>query len=982
MFPFVTLLLLWFAAICGAEDDACTLPEQSMPLIQWGVKNSVRDQNMHVVSETIDVLSSMDGPVVVISVVGQYRTGKSFMINQLIKASVPLANNVFKVGSSVQPETEDVNVFIIPACASAVAGTAIFVVDTPGLFAPNRHFMFDIHILALTTLLSDVMLFNSKYTVDRAIIEQLGKTVQQARALVFSQSHQLRATLSPLEATVEVDEQLEASEDEGAGLPNARQNQETPDLARKEVSLDRPHLIFTVQDFQLKLRDSSGLAVSPKQWLWTILASVDAVHEDKPKGADFTGQFMTFFSSVGIATLPQPAPALEDIELLETLRSDQLGAGYVSALNTLSARLLSLVSSKALRLVNGASMSSSELAAMVVQWVGVFAESEAHLQSEESFLAHIFERETSLGVINYAKQMMQVPFPVHHAELLRLHAAAQAACLTDEQPSYVTVVTAATNQKLRLYEGMNDRAYTETMTEALNLFREEVGAVFEKLPMPDRVESIANAGNTLEEMWLKDVKLYASLLDVDSPLVRGATAEALEFVRLQVATQVENSRLVLKSALEVEADAIILLVGEFLGGIEVPVAVPAVISLLATFVAQKMEAHEALLNMDDVTKEIVMSQFYKQQLTETLAFTERNEQEIEKQLEVRASVLERQMTKGLRALALPISASALRAEVMGDTRAVWARESADLYQLSSKTMAELEADDVFTAVENDVMSAAFLANEDAFTAALAQQHKASLATLEASLKLVQLPAARSSFNPALQIALMDWDFVTLLARTEVPARAASARAAFHTAGEAALEAAVQRSTAALLAALESIMRDTLASVDGCAATTLVQSAFISCIENLERAWSLDVDSYSSLNRTVVREKKLAQLKVFQAAGHSLDSRRTASFYQGVVALAFGLCVLTTVTLAVLRFSQWGVNQAVLNARVFRNHRLRTVIVFGSGVAVLALVTVAVVAWDNVNGWLLVISIFASAMAIPGLALDTGLSRPVKGDLDL
>jgi hypothetical protein len=52
-------------------------------------------------NEAKEVLSAIDGPLCVISVVGQYRTGKSFLLNRILLGQ----NNGFSVGSTVRAQS-------------------------------------------------------------------------------------------------------------------------------------------------------------------------------------------------------------------------------------------------------------------------------------------------------------------------------------------------------------------------------------------------------------------------------------------------------------------------------------------------------------------------------------------------------------------------------------------------------------------------------------------------------------------------------------------------------------------------------------------------------------------------------------------------------------------------------------------------------------------------------------------------------------
>mmetsp|Transcript_33103 Transcript_33103/g.69240 ORF Transcript_33103/g.69240 Transcript_33103/m.69240 type:complete len:131 (-) Transcript_33103:3298-3690(-) len=106
---------------------------------------------------------------------GPYRTGKSFLLDQL----APHDDGVypFKVGDTVQPETEEVSLVIVPPCASNSSETLVLL-DSPGLFAPNRAAVFDSQLLAVLNLLSSVVMYNSMNIMDRSAIEKLSYAVE------------------------------------------------------------------------------------------------------------------------------------------------------------------------------------------------------------------------------------------------------------------------------------------------------------------------------------------------------------------------------------------------------------------------------------------------------------------------------------------------------------------------------------------------------------------------------------------------------------------------------------------------------------------------------------------------------------------------------------------------------------------------------------------------------------------------------------
>jgi hypothetical protein len=75
----------------------------------------------------------------------------------------------FAVGDTIMPETEEVSMVVVPSCAlsGGTGGTGasaqsrnVVLLDSPGLFAPNRAAIFDAQLLAILNLLSSVVVYN------------------------------------------------------------------------------------------------------------------------------------------------------------------------------------------------------------------------------------------------------------------------------------------------------------------------------------------------------------------------------------------------------------------------------------------------------------------------------------------------------------------------------------------------------------------------------------------------------------------------------------------------------------------------------------------------------------------------------------------------------------------------------------------------------------------------------------------------------
>ena len=240
-------------------DQPCAPPTPPLPLLRWNLgPDKSRVLRIQSVNETLNVLSELEGEVVVVSIVGPYRTGKSFLLNQLVPHEP--GNLTFKVGDTIKPETEEVTLVIIPPCASQGRYRYHVFLDTPGLFAPNRASIFDAQLLAVLNLVSNVVLYNSVGVIDRAAVEKLSFAVETAFAMSYF---------------------------------------EEQDKADK---ISRPHLVWVVQNFHLDM-SLDGTKIDGNSWINKLLTQVDDSNNGTSK---ISQQFHTFFSSLDAVVLPFP----------------------------------------------------------------------------------------------------------------------------------------------------------------------------------------------------------------------------------------------------------------------------------------------------------------------------------------------------------------------------------------------------------------------------------------------------------------------------------------------------------------------------------------------------------------------------------------------------------------------------------------------------------------------------------------------------
>ncbi|XP_056400662.1 guanylate-binding protein 1-like [Hyla sarda] len=137
----------------------------SMPQPMCLIEND--GSNLVVNKEAEKLLSEIFEPLIVVAIVGKYRTGKSFLMNRLAGC-----NKGFPLGSSIQSKTKGIWMWCVPHPQKP--GHVLVLLDTEGLGDVEKgNSKNDTWIFSLTVLLSSALVYNSIGTIDQQAIEQL-----------------------------------------------------------------------------------------------------------------------------------------------------------------------------------------------------------------------------------------------------------------------------------------------------------------------------------------------------------------------------------------------------------------------------------------------------------------------------------------------------------------------------------------------------------------------------------------------------------------------------------------------------------------------------------------------------------------------------------------------------------------------------------------------------------------------------------------
>lgn len=179
--------------------------------------------------EAFDIFEDVKSGFGVVVIVGKYRTGKSYFMNECLLRSVSAkaSSNGFSVGNTVQACTK--GLWCHPVPLTGGTGMPIYVFDTEGIGALDASNNNDIRIFSMALLLSSFFIYNSLNAIDEDALNQL--------SLVTNVCKQIK---------IKEDEEASAEE-----------------LGKKLF----PPLLWMVRDFSLQLKDEYGNDISADQYL-------------------------------------------------------------------------------------------------------------------------------------------------------------------------------------------------------------------------------------------------------------------------------------------------------------------------------------------------------------------------------------------------------------------------------------------------------------------------------------------------------------------------------------------------------------------------------------------------------------------------------------------------------------------------------------------------------------------------------------------
>ena len=231
----------------------------------------------------------------IISLVGKYRTGKSFLLNRVILNTNQTSG--FGVGPTFKPCTKGIWIWSEPIIISNVHSPSpfpCFLIDTEGLGAYDEEINHDSKIFLIAILISSLFIFNSFGAIDETAINSLSFVLNLSKTIKIKNRKNLNNDKIP-------EEENEA-----------------------ELAQYFPTLLWLLRDFSLKLEDKDGNVITEKQYLENALEEKNGSSESVEEKNRVRNLIKTYFIEKDCFVMVRPVEKEEDLQNLQNLPNEQL----------------------------------------------------------------------------------------------------------------------------------------------------------------------------------------------------------------------------------------------------------------------------------------------------------------------------------------------------------------------------------------------------------------------------------------------------------------------------------------------------------------------------------------------------------------------------------------------------------------------------------------------------------------------------------
>jgi hypothetical protein len=277
--------------------------------------------------QALDFLKSIKEEIIIVSVVGKARTGKSYLMNLLLDL-IGKGNNGFQVASSLQSCTKGIWLWGTPK--NSLNGNAkIVFLDSEGTSSTDKSTRtYDSRIFALVVLISSLFLYNTYSNIDEHGINELSLAAHLSNAITTN-------------SNIDKDELL------------------------TELS---PKFIWIIRDFTLeKIHPETGEEISSKEYLELCLKNKRCGKNANDNNV-IRQNIIKFFPERDCVTLIRPVDSEEDLKRLNNIPYNNLKPEFKMEFKKLKDKIFKEALPKKL---NGKKLTGPALATLIEEFVKV-----------------------------------------------------------------------------------------------------------------------------------------------------------------------------------------------------------------------------------------------------------------------------------------------------------------------------------------------------------------------------------------------------------------------------------------------------------------------------------------------------------------------------------------------------------------------------------------------------------------------------------
>uniref|UniRef100_A0A1D1ZEI7 Guanylate-binding protein 4 n=1 Tax=Anthurium amnicola TaxID=1678845 RepID=A0A1D1ZEI7_9ARAE len=171
---FTALVVISCGLLAPRSASSVTDLQRAFPIVEPDSGHT----KLRLAREGLEAIKRITTPIASVAVIGPYRSGKSFLLNQLLSLS---CDEGFGVGHMRDTKTKGIWVWGTPL-ELVIDGvkTSVLYLDTEGFESVGKSSVYDDRIFALATIMSSVLIYNLPETIREADISRLSFAVELA----------------------------------------------------------------------------------------------------------------------------------------------------------------------------------------------------------------------------------------------------------------------------------------------------------------------------------------------------------------------------------------------------------------------------------------------------------------------------------------------------------------------------------------------------------------------------------------------------------------------------------------------------------------------------------------------------------------------------------------------------------------------------------------------------------------------------------